>query len=249
MQIKLISYNIWHGTYLDKVIEFLKQEKADIVCIQENGQLGQAQKASNINMFAKIEEETGMMGGYAPTFGAQTAQGKFQFGVSVYSKYPVEIVKLVPYAGVYFDFPLGQDFRYVWPSTLLITKIKLPERDLLVATTHLPVTRETAVTARQLTAAKEVQEALKEYSELILCGDMNTLPNSETYKVVANKFDDWTQKVEGTLHPTIHPVGGKNFHVDYVFARGEKLEHLKTKVPLVDASDHLPIVVEFAISP
>lgn len=35
MKIKVVSWNIWYGKYLDEIIKYLKDEKADIVCLQE----------------------------------------------------------------------------------------------------------------------------------------------------------------------------------------------------------------------
>src|SRR3989344_3149830 len=35
MKLKLLSWNIWCGTYLDEVIKFLKTTNADIIALQE----------------------------------------------------------------------------------------------------------------------------------------------------------------------------------------------------------------------
>ena len=35
MKVKILSWNIWCGTYLDEVTEFLKNANADIIALQE----------------------------------------------------------------------------------------------------------------------------------------------------------------------------------------------------------------------
>jgi endonuclease/exonuclease/phosphatase (EEP) superfamily protein YafD len=76
---------------------------------------------------------------------------------------------------------------------------------------------------------------------------MNTPYGNENYRLLTAGLTD-VSGTEPTLHPTFHKVGKNGYHVDYVFLKGEKLDALETRIPVVDASDHLPVVVELATS-
>jgi endonuclease/exonuclease/phosphatase (EEP) superfamily protein YafD len=72
---------------------------------------------------------------------------------------------------------------------------------------------------------------------------MNTPFNTETYQILAVGLNDVSKPDLPTLHPTIHPAGHMRYHVDYVFLKGKKLVAEKSEVPVVDGSDHLPVIV------
>jgi endonuclease/exonuclease/phosphatase family metal-dependent hydrolase len=244
--IKIVTYNIWHGTYLDKVIEFLRAEKPDVACLQEVSTKGKGLMASDDNILSDLQEALDMNAVYTPIFGRKQAGGMYEIGDAILSPHGLYASAVTPYAGEYKIFEEEDDFRYVWPSAVL--KASVESLDLTIATTHLPVTPKATVTKRQLTAAKEVKEIVENYEEMILCGDMNTPYQSETYQVLSEGLTDVSNSTEPTLHPTIHPVGYMGYHVDYIFYQNPRLTHLSTRVPIVDGSDHLPVVAEFQIS-
>lgn len=246
MQIKLITYNIWHGNFLEKVIDCLRCEKADIVCLQEVATCGRAFTVSKENILTKIQEALGMDAVYAPMYTIETPKGEFDAGVAILSKQKIIGSTIIPYAGGFRKFQLAEKWRYGWPSVVLMAKIE--SLGVMVATTHLPVTHKTKVTQRQLAAAREVKAGLENQEELILCGDMNTLPGSGTYRILSEGLIDVSNLTAPTLHNTIHVVGKKNYHVDYVFYKGTKIRPLSTRILNVDGSDHLPIEVRWEVN-
>lgn len=249
VQIKLVTYNIWHGTHLEKVIEFLRQERADIVCLQEAGTSGRGQKASEISIFDEIKAALGIPGVFKNTFWGSEGQGKYNLGNALLTQRPV-----VDEREFYYERKLtgkvleggGKD-RYNLPRVLLGQKLVLGERELWVFTGHHTITPEGGVTEHQLAATREVKRFLGDFDEYILCGDMNTPYGNKNYKMLSEGLTDWSEPPTPTLHPTIHKVGYKGYHVDYVFAKGQGMKHLKTRIPVVAASDHLPVVVELEV--
>jgi endonuclease/exonuclease/phosphatase family metal-dependent hydrolase len=243
MTLKLITYNIWHGKYLEEVIAFLHQEKPDVVCLQELGTKGRAFKVNDTNILKSLQEALDMEAVYAPMFEKQEENGIWDLGLAILSKGPIEETQMVQYAGGFKLFGVDEIWRYRWPSAILSGVI----RGIPIITTHLTVTREAKVTPAQLRSASVVKEFIGNYPDMVFCGDMNTLPGSETYKVLADGLTDLTDHQGQTLHPTIHPVGKLGYHVDYVFAKGKKLKHISTRIPMINASDHLPVVVELEL--
>jgi endonuclease/exonuclease/phosphatase family metal-dependent hydrolase len=251
MKLKLITYNIWHGTKLPELVEFFQTHKADVYCLQEVSVQGVAFDASQqINLFKEIETVIGVKGDYERMFWGNEKLGKYDMGVAIFSRFPVlervtftyerEVTETVMVAD-------GDD-RYNLPRKLLGNKLDLPGgRQLWVMTTHFTITPEATVTDWQLRSVDQLQGFLKDYPEFILTGDMNTPYGNETYRRLTEIMEDVSPHDRPTLHPTIHPVGQLNLHVDYVFLKGEKLKAEKREVLMVSASDHLPVVVDLEV--
>jgi endonuclease/exonuclease/phosphatase family metal-dependent hydrolase len=250
MKIKLISWNIWHGKYLDEVVEFLIQEDADVLCLQEMGTTGQGlAEDPKIDIHEEIVERVGVQGKYQRMFWGDNGWGKYDMGVSILTRLPVVDWKKFYYEGQQADSVLdivGKD-RYDIPRVLMGAKLLINGLDKWFFTTHFTLSPEAKVTEHQLANAKKVRSFLKDCGEFVLCGDMNTPYGTETYRVLSEGLVDVTEPKQATLHPTMHKVGHLGYHVDYVFFKGSSIKHLSTKIPLVDASDHLPIVCEFEI--
>ncbi|OGV95696.1 hypothetical protein A2W24_05500 [Microgenomates group bacterium RBG_16_45_19] len=249
MKFKLITYNVWQGRHLDKVIQFLQSEKADIVCLQEVGMRGQGQGAAEVNLFEEIKQGLGIDGIYRRYFWADEGQGKYDMGIAIYTGLPVREIKEFRYERRATEEILeagGKD-RYNIPRVLIGQKIGIGGGKLWVFTTHHTITPHAGVTEHQLQATKQVKGFLADYDEYILCGDMNTPYGNENYELLSQGLADVSKPTEPTLHPTIHKVGYKRYHVDYVFIKGKGIKQVSTRIPVMDASDHLPVVVELEV--
>lgn len=247
MKFKLITYNIWHGAYFEEVKDFLRSEAADIVCIQEIGRDGLGFARDSTDMVKVMGRELDMRGEYEEMFRGNIGQGEYGFGVAIFSRFTLIEKRILNYELESREVlePAIKD-RYNLPRRLIGLRYE-ELGDLWVFTTHFTITPDTLPTEHQLTQAKVVQEYVSHYHELILCGDMNTVPDTETYRMLSQGMMDVSLPEKPTLHPRIHLVGDKGYHVDYVFYRSSRLKHVSTRIPLVDGSDHLPIVVEFEL--
>jgi endonuclease/exonuclease/phosphatase family metal-dependent hydrolase len=251
MKFKLITYNIWDGTHLDVVLEFLKREQAEVYQLQEVGITGKGlARDQKTNILTRVNQELNLEGIYQRMFWGDHGQGKFDMGVATWSRWPVQETVTFNYerpATEEMLMPAGKD-RYNLPRVILGVKVKLPGRDLWCFNTHFTISPEATVTEHQLENARRVKGFLENYPEYILTGDMNTPFQSETYKVLSKGLKDVSLGELSTLHPTIHPVGNLGYHVDYVFIKGARIKHEGTRIPLEDGSDHLPVVVDLNIS-
>jgi endonuclease/exonuclease/phosphatase (EEP) superfamily protein YafD len=82
---------------------------------------------------------------------------------------------------------------------------------------------------------------------IIVCGDFNDVPTSRVYRRLSGLFDDsWTLAGQGDGF-TI-PAEKPNKRIDYIWISKDKsLVPLKMSVLQSDASDHLPVLVEFRL--
>lgn len=241
---KLITYNIWHGKYLERVIDFLREEDADVICLQEVATKGQGVGPKDINIYEIIKSELGYAGVFAPMVEFDEGGGLYNFGLAILTKGKTLHEETHFYFRDFQRFEEWERNRYRWPRAVLRADVGLQGERMTVFTTHFLVTPEASVTDYQLKAAYRLREYLDQYDNFILCGDMNTPFGTETYELLSEGLVDGSPVDKPTLHPTIHRVGHLGYHVDYVFLKGEQFEVKESWVPEVDGSDHLPVVVE-----
>lgn len=248
MKFKLVTYNIWHGEYLEQLLAFLKKEQPDILCLQEVSSSGLAQHQSKVNLFTTIKETMRQEGVFERGFWADEGKGKFDGGVAILSRFSMLNKKVWRYERETTQIlkPSTTD-RYSMPRVLLGSQLKLSSAPIWIFTTHFTISSDASVTPHQLEQAEKVAGFLKSYSEYIFCGDLNTPHGSEVFDKLKGQAQDMVGKVNGTLHPVIHPVGYKGLQVDHVFAKGDRFKVNSAKVPVIDGSDHLPVVVEFEV--
>lgn len=247
MKLKIVSYNIWHGHSLEKVIDFLQREQADIICLQEVATSGQSLKPKQINIFQQLKHALQLKGVFEPAFACKSSKGEWNLGQATFASSLTAHKTIVYETGdvIVKDIVASQ---YSVARNVLITTHTLGSYTFKVANTHFTITPNATITPKQLKAAEQLRDSLVNETELILAGDMNSLPGKAAYQLYSSNFTDVTDPKTPTLHPTIHKVGHLGFHVDYIMYRGTGINHLKTEIPIIDASDHLPVIAEFNLN-
>lgn len=246
---KLVTYNIFHGRYWDKAADFLQEEKAEIVCLQEVGRKSINFQPSEVDMIEDVAKKLNYVYSYSHMFYGDSGTGTYEMGVVILSKFRILETIEFKYERASTDEILEANVkdRYNLPRKLLGVKLDLVGRELWVFTTHFTITPNALPTDQQIKEAIKVKAFLADYDEFVLCGDMNAAYRTETYRILSEGMVDVSLGEEPTLHQTLHRVGHLKHHVDYVFYKGNNLKHVSSKIPMVDGSDHLPIVVEFEL--
>lgn len=244
MRLTFVTWNIEDGKRLDRVISYLKGVAPDIIQLQESGTSGKGQREGADNLHERLQRAFGLPGVYQRMFWAERQGGIFDIGLSTLSRYTILDQVTYGYEAPPTDrvMPIVKG-RFGYPRQILGLQLALGKQAHWFFNTHMTVTPDAAVTPGQLESAHRVKRFLAAYDAYVLSGDMNTPYNSETYRVLAEGLRDVSKPELPTLHPTIHPVGHLRYHVDYVFLKGTKMMAEKSEVPVVDASDHLPVVV------
>lgn len=235
---KVISWNIWRGKNLDKIIELLKQEKPDIVGLQEvKGFLKGDEKLSSAQTIA---EKLGYQFFYQKAFTTDRHYPPYDIGNALLTKLPIreqigyELSGIADYEGSAITEPRGA----------VEVKIISNGTEVSFLSTHLAYSDNLAdVPIRQ----KQLNKLLQAIGQrtVVLMGDFNALPKSETIqtlsKVLVNA-DPVSRVPTWNRHKDNH-----NFRIDYIFVspnvRYENFRVLKSQ-----ASDHQPIAVEIIIA-
>jgi endonuclease/exonuclease/phosphatase (EEP) superfamily protein YafD len=112
--------------------------------------------------------------------------------------------------------------------------------------THLDYRRDDA---ERIANVRELVEIVRRAGALpvVIAGDFNDLPGSRTQEAMKQTFQDSWEMVgqdHGFTFSSVQPVR----RIDYVFYKPERgLTPQRAWVPHSEASDHLPLVVEFRL--
>lgn len=235
MKLKILSWNIWCGTYLDEVIEFLKHSNADIIALQE---VAEDERGNLVEIIAK---ELGyeyvhaigmnMPVRFLPKY-EKNDKRTIKFGTAILSKYKIINSKI---------------YELVDENKRLIVRadIKIGDKILHIFSIHLKHTHQKPSEIQDVETDNLLQ--LLPEKNTIVMGDFNALPESTVIK----KMNQVLQDIEtNSITPTwsVYKDGctclTKDeeviYKLDYIFtSKNMKVDLFE--VHESKGSDHLPI--------
>lgn len=239
--IKLVSLNIEGDRHLSAVREFLKREKADVVCLQEVF-------AENFEMF---KSELNLKGEFFPTVNVvnKTVWAKNTKGFS-----GIGIFTNIKNAGFGSNYYWGKrelvpDYIFTQPNSgarvLAWIDFTRDGGKYRVITTHFTWSPKGEATNRQRTDIKKLLELLGKLENFVLCGDFNAPRGREIWSELAKKYkDNIPLEVKTTLDNKYHRVPGLRFVVDGLFSTlGYKINEVRV---IGGISDHMAITAEIS---
>ena len=234
-RLRVMSYNIHIAKGMDgkidlpRIAKVIKDADVDVVALQE---VDAKTKRSGVEVdqLKELAKLTGMHG----KFGKARDFDGGAYGQAVLSRKPIEKMEI-------HELPGAADAEQ---RVALLTTIPQPKPlpDLLFVATHLHHQGE----EHRLKQSKDLTQLLaphmnKHNPALMVLGDLNAKPDSETMHGLLEKWDDATKDAGMTF-----PANKPDRKIDYVLLpKGHPWEVVSAKV--VDepvASDHRPVVVE-----
>jgi endonuclease/exonuclease/phosphatase family metal-dependent hydrolase len=246
-----------HKDYRKKMLEFIKEQNADILCFQEFLELGKSFASSNTNAIMQLNYP------YYYRVNDLKGNGRIQAGVAIFSRYPIVDTQRIVYPG-------PEALRAA--ESLIWADIQVGSKRIRMYTTHLQSVLFQKNDYRNLEiiksaddsmvmASKSIVKKLRQgyafrgsqadlvrskldscpYPEVI-CGDFNDVPNSYTYfRIKGNRQDVFVKKGSGIgrsftgVSPTLR--------IDYILADKafEVLQYNRFRVPW---SDHYPVMAD-----
>lgn len=248
--VNILSFNVKFFNFSNeqcrKVLNYVNATKADIVCMQEFGYY--------LSGKLSLEFITGMLASY-PYMHISTGSGTpkgLQKHVVTFSKHKIirrnEIDLQSDYHRAIETYILaGRDTLRVVNCYLESNKLTVDEKNLYgngdgqLQSIYRKLARASIVRCRQ---AERVAEAVGDSPEAtIVCGDMNDVPNSKSYKLIRGNMNDSFLSLRRGFGYTFHE-GIYNYRIDYIFA-SKDLELLNFSLDKQNLSDHYPILLHF----
>lgn len=250
MKIKFLSWNVWYGKRWQKAIKLIGKLQPDILALQEVTTFFPYFDLENTNILEKFQKAIPLLkySSFAPILKRERG-GKFeQLGNAIFSRYKILETNIF-----YFHHPPRWGRRW-WNNqakNLLEAKIKIDGKELFVYSTHLSLNPLLLDTKKRIEEAEKIIKVVKEKKPLIIGGDFNGRPNSLVVQRLKGAFRRADPKNRPTFAKLSLSAGrlkikGISLKLDYVFY-SPQLKIRTCHILKTDASDHLPIVVEFEI--
>lgn len=250
MRVKVIQLNIWRGTLLDNALEFLRAEDPDIILLQEVYSSRQEDLPREKRLYEYMNEE---LPDYYATYGVAftdtTKLGNIQSGNAIFSKFEITDSKNTFFDEPYreFDEQDQSDFSHN-PQTILEAKINANGVILHAFSVHGIWGEDGRDNPRRLQMAETIISEIKDKKNVIMGGDFNVNPDTETVKNIEkhvhNIFGNTLTRTFGLKYKEDPKF--RTAVVDMIFVDPE-IKVLKKICPDIEASDHLPLVAELEI--
>lgn len=232
--IKVVSYNILHGTNQQNENSLTSQAlalielKPDLVGLQEVDD--KCARSAGVDQMKELARLTGMHSAFGPHFDFQGGQ----YGLGLLSRYPLSDVRtdritLITKEGT-------TETRALLSATATLdggTTVRL-------ATVHMGLNQPS-----RIIQAREILKHLKPAEQtVVLTGDFNAEPGTEEITILEEALQNTGTSDNGT-----YPVGKPIKVIDYIMVSRAVLAersnyHVHTEVP---HSDHYPISVELSL--
>lgn len=248
--LKFIQVNIYRGKYLENLIEFLLSEKPDFITMQEVTAVGtNLYRDKTANLFDLLKDKLGLEAFFDNVIEYSDLKDSL-FGNAVFSRYPIvahKVITLKDFRKVTIcevDGEKAFEIRPLLARHLIDALVDLGDLKIRVIGWHGAWTAPPTDTDETLRQAKIVAEYLRFLEEpFILGGDLNAIPESTTVKMINEVAGNLmiNSGVSQTTHPRLHEIVPIGYLVDYIFV-SKRFKAVRVDAPLVDVSDHLPVV-------
>lgn len=227
--LRVLCYNIHHAEGVDqsldvqRIARVIQSVDPDIVALQEVDR--SVKRTNNVDQPAELAKLTGMH----DSFGANISLQGGEYGNALLTK-----------------FEITRSYNHLLPNLdngeqrgVLDVGIKLPNLDIPIRclVTHFDHRREEK---ERLESAKIINKLVAENSDepVILAGDLNAIPESETLKIICNSWQKTNESPVATV-----PVDSPKWQIDFIFVRPQgnwRIEEFRV-LDEATASDHRAI--------
>lgn len=255
--IKVLSYNVaaYGGNYrynqaMDTIFGYLKQQKADIVCFQEDMTV----KFNPVEHFPELYPYNDTVHVTPPGYPLINAVG-------IHSRFPIIRRERISYeslanGSVAFFLQIGADTVIVVNNHLESTHLSTDDRQRYKAMmrgdmdrastkeeTRLILDKLSKAMAQRAEQAKAVSRYIEQHRgyPLIVCGDFNDTPISYVRRTIAQGLTDCYVDTGNGLGLSYNQRGF-NFRIDHIMCSSHFKPYNCYVDDKMDASDHYPII-------
>jgi endonuclease/exonuclease/phosphatase family metal-dependent hydrolase len=244
-RVKLVQLNLWGGRLETSIKQFLEEEQADILCLQEAisypGESGMFVSIENIQAITKLE-----FAAVAPKFSFNFMDGVARFSNCILSRYPIKHSDIV-FTGLEHleDFSFNHH-SHVDARNFVHTTLEINNKRMNVLTHHghhIPGHKDgDTETMKQMSILGHYLDKLS--GPIILTGDFNLAPHSDSLEQINRRLTNLS--LEHRLKTTRTSLTYKTEVCDYIFVNEDvKVNGFRASDDLV--SDHKALILEFSV--
>lgn len=239
-QVTILQWNVWYLEDIKNITAFLKENKADIICLQELT-IG-FDKQNHIHTPEYIAKELGYNVHYQDI---AFAGKKMKLANAIFSKY-----KLSDTRTAWINQEQGTGSYDDENRAYVEAMVTVDNKELTIGTVHMSYTHAFEPSERKLQETNALVDAIKDNNKnFVLAGDFNAQPNSEVIKKIEkhvnNLGPNYDQKTWTTKPFSYNgfETNTLDWRLDYVFGSDDTTVR-STDVLKTEFSDHLPVIVE-----
>ena len=254
MKLKVLCLNLWlGGRLMDGVIDFLRQQDADILLLQEVYVSDDPKTPENYRSLDTITSELPYEhADFAPALIDNMPEGKVLSGNAVLSRLPILSRDVTFFREPFSERPHPQDPQYMPSSPRNLQHVQLK-----TSAGPLEIYNFQGVwdldgdnySDRRREMSQKIIEAIKNKQNVILAGDTNAQPTNkaiqEVEKHLTSVFGTELKSTFNMKHKT-NP-GYATARVDMIFV-SPNIKVLEKRCHDVDISDHLPLTATLEVS-
>lgn len=232
--LKLITLNIEGRKHLSTVLNFLKSEDADIICLQEIFK----------EDFEMIKSELSMNAAFFPMSNRSVPNEHYDQFYGVWGICILCKLDNIKFDSFYYtgkgNIPLFIDNQSD-DRVIGYVSFKKNMKKYVIGTTHFYFTPNGKPTEGQWKSYFSLIKHLKNFDSFVLCGDFNSPRGGEIYTEFTKNFIDHLPKdVDSTIDTTHHKVKDLLLVIDTIFSTKDyKITDVHVKEGL---SDHKAII-------
>jgi endonuclease/exonuclease/phosphatase family metal-dependent hydrolase len=244
--LRIIQANIWQGKLGLQIIDFLKEQQPDFVCMQEVNDLpGRA----GYKFFATLEELQQADGfGHSflsATYNSRYMERKLRYGNAILSRLPLTATETIFTHGEFIEnFDITKDDGNI--RNVQHVSVEVDDKTLHILNHHgfrIPETKAgNEDTMRSMRIIADIVAKLD--GPVILCGDFNLAPDSKSIGIINAKLRNLS--IENGLTRTYTDLSIVDAVCDYIFVNDQvKVQRFEMSEALI--SDHKALILDFEI--
>ncbi|MBI2600655.1 endonuclease/exonuclease/phosphatase family protein [Candidatus Daviesbacteria bacterium] len=237
MKLKVLSWNIWKGQHLDKIIEVLEKESADIIGLQEI----KVQDGTNIAEI--IAEKLGYDFVYCKAYTTDRHTPPYDLGNAVLSKFSITENECILLSTLE-DYK-KEEAAMTEPRGACIAKININGGEITFISTHLAFSLEckpVAIREIQLNTLLKVIDK----KNTVLMGDFNSVPESDVVRKLSEKLINTDPEMKELSWINYRDPNKTKYRIDYIFTTPD-LKAENFQIVETDASDHYPLLIDLEV--
>jgi endonuclease/exonuclease/phosphatase family metal-dependent hydrolase len=253
-RMKIVQLNIWQGRLLRQVLEFLRKERPDFVCMQEV----YSSKIDNssqdfLRSFERIQALFPNYHGYfSARYDLPVLDEKARYGIGMLSRFPITDTETLFVVGSRKSFATAAELAahqgQKEPCNLQRVIVRIDSDTSFCLINHHGYWEPNGMgTDANVRAMEKVGEIVRNSPRpLILAGDLNVVFESPAMKPIQAQLNDLTQAYR--LPTTLSEFGKvSNVACDHIcVSDGIDVHSFHASDALV--SDHMPLVMEFNLT-
>lgn len=252
MQVKVLQLNVWYGRTPDfnDLTSFLKKEDADIMFFQEVYDGKDTSLPQNYRLFEIFKKEFPEHHAvFKAAFADITPVGNIESGNAIFVRGKIKEHKNIFFDAPYktFDNEAQTDFSNN-PQTVVFAKAEIESEALNLFSLHGIWGFDGRDNARRFQMVDKVISEFQGKENVILAGDFNLNPDTTAAKRIGKHLKSvFGLSLKSTFNVKLrNKPWAKTAVVDMIFV-SPNINVIEKDCPVVDASDHLPLIATLEI--